>query len=105
MIEGDDIELIQLLGKAGRHLARDRFLEGNPADKSVTGLAGTDGNGGGALVCVRRQHNYGADVPVYVTALDSEFAPVPTHRLDILRRMDAPVVDITTGMVMGFDGA
>ena len=54
-------------------------------------LAGTGGNGGGALVCARRLHNWGAQVTVYVTRPDEEFTPVPAHQRDILRRMNVPV--------------
>lgn len=48
-------------------LARSRFLGGDPREKRVVVLAGTGGNGGGALVCARRLHNYGlylADISV-----------------------------------------
>lgn len=54
-------------------------------------LAGTGGNGGGALVCARRLHNYGARVQVFVTRPDADFAPIPAHQLDILHRMKVPV--------------
>lgn len=94
MIEDYHIELIQMMENAGRnlaHLARDRFFDGNPAGKAVVVMAGTGGNGGGALVCARRLHNYGANVTVYVTASDENFTPIPAHQLDILRRMNIPV--------------
>ncbi|NIM09211.1 MAG: NAD(P)H-hydrate epimerase, partial [Planctomycetales bacterium] len=51
------IDLIQMMENAGRnlaHLARSRFLGGDPQGKRVAVLAGTGGNGGGALVCARR---------------------------------------------------
>ena len=57
MIEVYQIELMQMMENAGRnlaHLARDRFLDGDPQNKYVIVLAGTGGNGGGALVCARR---------------------------------------------------
>lgn len=94
MIEDYKIELIQMMENAGRnlaHLARDRFFNGNPQGKRVVVLAGTGGNGGGALVCARRLHNYGAQVVVYVTALNGKFTPIPAHQLDILLRMGVPV--------------
>jgi len=95
MIEDYKIELIQMMENAGcnlAHLARDRFFDGNPFDKQVVILAGTGGNGGGALVCARRLHNYGAEVVVYVTAEDEQFTAIPAHQLDILHRMEIPVV-------------
>ena len=54
MIEDYKIELIQMMENAGRNLAqlaRERFLNGDPLRKNVVVLAGTGGNGGGALVC------------------------------------------------------
>ena len=84
------IELIQMMENAGRNLAevaRQRFLNGDPRGKRVVVLAGTGGNGGGALVCARRLHNYGAAVSVFVTKPDQFFAPIPAHQLGIVRRM------------------
>lgn len=94
MIEDFKIELIQMMENAGRnlaHLARSRFLDDEPSEKKVVVLAGTGGNGGGALVCARRLHNYGAQVSVFVTRPDQEFTPVPAHQLEILRRMPVSV--------------
>lgn len=94
MIEDVGIELIQMMENAGRclaHLARARFLGGDPRGKGVVVLAGTGGNGGGALVCARRLHNYGAAVRVHVTRDDEAFSPVPAHQLQIVRRMGLPV--------------
>ena len=88
------IELIQMMENAGRnlaHLARERFLENDPRGKQVTILAGTGGNGGGALVCARRLHNYGAQVQVFIVKPDEAFAPIPAHQLDIVRRMKVDV--------------
>ncbi len=90
MIEDYGIELIQMMENAGRnlaHLARVRFLGGDARTTRVVVLAGTGGNGGGALVCARRLHNYGADVSVFLTAEDTRFRPIPAHQLAILRRM------------------
>lgn len=94
MIEDYRIELIQMMENAGRnlaHLARERFLEGDPRGKQVVVLAGTGGNGGGVLVCARRLYNYGALVMVYVTRPMDEFTPVPHHQYDILNRMGVPI--------------
>lgn len=95
MIEDYHIELIQMMENAGRclaHLARRRFLNTNPQGKQVVVLAGTGGNGGGGLVCARRLHNYGANVTIYITAENDKFTPVPKHQLDILRRMNIPIL-------------
>lgn len=94
MMEDYHIGLIQMMENAGRnlaHLARQRFLRGDPREQRVMVLAGTGGNGGGALVCARRLHNYGADVQVIVTQPDETLKAVPAHQLDVLRRMSVPV--------------
>ena len=88
------IVLIQMMENAGRnlaHLARVRFLDGNPADRHVVVLAGTGGNGGGALVCARRLHSWGARVDVFLTAHVKELTPVTGHQLNILRRMGVSI--------------
>lgn len=116
MIEDYRIELIQMMENAGRNLAqlaRTRFFAGDPRGKSVVVLAGTGGNGGGALVCARRLHNWGAKVQVIATANDSQFTPVPGHQLDILRRMkvavgqvdalaDVKAVDLIVDGIIGY---
>lgn len=100
MMEDYRIELKQMMENAGRnlaHLARELFLDGDPRDRTVVVLAGTGGNGGGAMVCARRLSNYGASVTAYVTKPDDELAPVPGQQLDILRRMGvavAPAEDV-----------
>jgi NAD(P)H-hydrate epimerase len=94
MIEDYRIELIQMIENAGRclaHLARTRFLAGDPRGKTVIALAGSGGNGGGALVCARRLAGWGASVRVFVTRDPALFASVPAHQLDILRRMNVPI--------------
>ncbi len=97
MIEDFRIELVQMMENAGRnlaHLARMRFLDSDPRGKSVLVLAGSGGNGGGALVCARRLHNWGAKVAVAITKSPAEFRGVPAHQLDILQQMG---VSVTTG--------
>ena len=79
MIEDCKIELIQMMENAGRNLAslaRERFLGGDPIGKRVVVLAGTGGNGGGALVAARRLHNWGVHVRVFLTKPAADFAPV-----------------------------
>ncbi len=94
MIEDFHIELTQMMENAGRnlaHLARERFLDGDPRGKTVVVMAGPGGNGGGALVCARRLHTWGARVEVFITRPEGDFAPTPAHQLDILQRMRVPV--------------
>ncbi len=95
MMDDLRIDLIQMMENAGRnlaHLARSRFLDGDPRGKKVVVLAGSGGNGGGALVCARRLHNYGARVIACTTKPAEAFAPVPRHQMEILNRMQVPVV-------------
>ena len=94
MVEDYQIELTQMMENAGRnlaHMARVRFLGGDPRAKRVVVLAGSGGNGGGALVCARRLHNWGAQVIILITRHDAEFTPTPAHQLGILRHMGVQV--------------
>ena len=96
MVEEARIELIQMMENAGRHLAhlaRTRFLNGDPREREVVVLAGCGGNGGGVLVCARRLTGWGARIRVYVARPAENFAPVPAHQLDIVRRMGIQVAE------------
>ena len=90
MIEDYGIELIQMMENAGRNLAqlaRVRFLDGDPRGKSVVVLAGTGGNGGGAMVCARRLHGWGADVIAVFTKPTDVLEGVPARQLRILEQI------------------
>lgn len=94
MIEKYHIQLIQMMENAGRnlaHLARSRFLNGDPRRRRVTLLCGTGGNGGGGLVCARRLHNWGAAVSLFTTREEDSYRGVPAHQLDICRQMGIPI--------------
>lgn len=98
MIEDYRIELIQMMENAGRnlaHLTRVRFLDGDPRAKTIVVLAGSGGNGGGALVAARRLACWGADVLVVLAQPASAMTPVPAHQLDILKRMDVKILDVS----------
>jgi len=102
MVKEYGIQLIQMMENAGRnlaHLARSRFLEGDPRGNTIVVLAGSGSNGGGGLVCARRLHNWGANVQVFITKPDQQFKGVPAKQLEILRRMGVPVT-IGAGMVL-----
>ena len=90
MMEEYHIELIQMMENAGRCLAiltKERFFNGDVEGKNITIMAGTGGNGGGALVAARRLHIWGAKVKVFTTALEEKFTPIPLHQYKILKRM------------------
>jgi NAD(P)H-hydrate epimerase len=91
MMEDYGIGLVQMMENAGMnlaHLARVRFLAGDPRGRRVVVMAGSGGNGGGALVCARRLHNYGAQVNVFLTKPAADLKGVPAHQLEILGHMD-----------------
>ncbi len=113
MVEEYHIELIQMMENAGRCLAilaRERFLDNNPRGKKVVVLAGTGGNGGGAIACARRLHNWGAQVEVFTTAGMEKMKDTTAHQYRILERMGVPVksgeeLDSTKGLELIIDGA
>lgn len=94
MVEDFGIDVLQMMENAGRHLAhltRDRFLAGEARDKPVTVLAGTGGNGGGALVAARRLAEWGARVEVAIMHADDDYRGVPAHQLAIARKLKLTV--------------
>lgn len=96
MIEDYGIELIQMMENAGRnlaHLARTRFLNGDPRGRKILVLAGAGGNGGGSLVAARRLHNWGAEVEIGLGQVVESMTPIPRHQLDILQHMEVPGSD------------
>lgn len=96
MMEEYHIELIQMMENAGRCLAilaNQKFIKKNIKKKTVIVLAGTGGNGGGAMVCARRLHSWGAKVKVFITAEAEKMTPIPAHQLVILKRMGIPILN------------
>lgn len=94
MLQDYHISLLQMMENAGRclaDLARSRFLGGDPRGKNIVILAGTGGNGGGALVSARRLHNWGAAVTVLLTKPAAEYGGVPAQQLDALQRMGVKI--------------
>ncbi|GMR13693.1 MAG: hypothetical protein BMS9Abin29_1906 [Gemmatimonadota bacterium] len=94
MIEDYGIELVQMMENAGRCLARlaiSRFLDGDPRGRHITVLAGSGGNGGGAMVAARRLHGWGADVAVRLSTDEARLQPVSAHQLAILRRLEVTI--------------
>ena len=94
MMEEYHIDLVQMMENAGRCLAvllKERFFNGDVDRKRIVVMAGTGGNGGGALVAARRLHNWGAHVQVFTTSGANDFAPVPKHQYAILKRIGVPI--------------
>ncbi|MEM9675866.1 MAG: NAD(P)H-hydrate epimerase [Bacteroidota bacterium] len=93
MIEQYRIELIQMMENAGRGLAlvaKERFLNNNLNGKRIVVLAGTGGNGGGAMVAARRLASWGAAVDIFVTNTEN-LTKVPRHQYDILQNIGLSV--------------
>ena len=96
MMEDYRIDLVRMMENAGRalaHLARARFLDGDPANRAVVVMAGGGGNGGGALVAARRLAGWGANVVVGLGQDPNAMAPVPAYQLSILQRMGVQGAD------------
>jgi len=89
MIEKYRIELIQMMENAGRDLAlvaKSSFFSNRPKGQKIIVLAGTGGNGGGALVCARRLNSWGFQVEVFL-AKEQNMSSVTAHQLEILKKM------------------
>ena len=89
MIDELHIELIQMMGNAGRNLAH--LVVGLYRPRAVTVYAGSGGNGGGGLVAGRHLANLGVATTVIPSRPASEMTPVPAHQLDIVDRMGIDV--------------
>lgn len=88
MTEEVGVDLLQMMESAGRALARlalDRFLDGKATGNPVTVLAGSGGNGGGALAAARNLIHWGAEVEVYLVRESSSYAGAPGRQLRPLR--------------------
>lgn len=89
MIEEYHIELIQMMENAGRALAlvaKTMLFSHLDKDKLAIVLAGTGGNGRGALVCARRLASWGFPVAVFITDAHN-MTPFPQHQLNILKNI------------------
>ena len=94
MVEDYGVLLVQMMENAGRclaHLARLRFLAGDPRGRRVIVLAGPGGNGGGGLVCARRLHGWGAETAVWLGRPAAQLADAPPGQLEVLRQIGVPV--------------
>ena len=93
MIEDYGITLLQMMENAGRGLAMlsRHYLADDLTGKQVMVLAGSGGNGGGAMVAARRLSAWGANVQVNITRTLADYSGVPAHQLKILQSMKIPV--------------
>ncbi len=90
LMTGDyGINLLQMMEHAGlgtAMLACRAFLD-DPSGKRIMVLAGSGGNGGGALATARLLSNRGADVSCVVAATPDRLKPATRHQWTILERM------------------
>lgn len=101
MIEDLGVALPMMMEHAGAAVARLAMTLWNP--QRVTVLAGTGGNGGGALVAARHLVNRGVGVAVTATSAD-RMGPVPTLQLTIANRLGIPIEDAPTPGDVIIDG-
>jgi NAD(P)H-hydrate epimerase len=104
MVEQYEIELIQMMENAGRslaNLARARFFDGDPGGRSLAVIAGTGGNGGGALAAARHLANRGATVSIVVSRAERYLSKAALHQLEILKRMGLPVSEVGRTPALG----
>lgn len=90
MLDELHIDLIQMMENAGRNLAD--LAQRRYAPARVVVLAGPGGNGGGGLVAARHLANRGVRVCVVLATDDPHLAPATLRQLDILRRMNVPIL-------------
>lgn len=88
MIEEYKISLIQMMENAGRNLAEliVSLTKSEPRSTHVLVLAGSGGNGGGAMVAARHLSNRGYDVEIVFSKNISLLNNVPRHQADILSK-------------------
>ncbi len=82
------LELLQMMENAGSLLARLVRSE-VPLGSSVLVLAGSGGNGGGALVAARRLTGFGYTVHVLTTAPLSRMSMATAHQWRLLEHIEA----------------
>jgi NAD(P)H-hydrate epimerase len=99
MVEEYGVQLIQMMENAGHHLAelaRRRFLGGDPVGKRVIVLAGSGGNGGGAMVSARNLANWGAIPRVILTKPLIKLGGTIKTQAEILTKIGVGVGSDTT---------
>jgi len=83
----DLVQMMELAGRALARVARDRFLDGDAAGRSVAVLAGAGGNGGGALAAARNLHNWGATPQMALDRPAAAYHGVPAHQAKTLQHL------------------
>jgi NAD(P)H-hydrate epimerase len=87
------IQLEQMMENAGRclaHLARRRFPAAGSPGRPVLVMAGSGGNGGGALAAARRLSSWDFSVRVALAAEPARITGVPAHQLQMAAKLGLP---------------
>lgn len=108
MINSYGISLLQMMENAGRCLALTAlklFLKDRAQGRSVVIMAGSGGNGGGALAAARRLRIWGANVRVVITRPAIEYTGAAGKQLAVLQQMGMVLVpEPPTGSDLLIDG-
>jgi NAD(P)H-hydrate epimerase len=94
-VEEFGLGILQMMENAGRNLAQNvlDMLDGDR--REVTVLAGSGGNGGGALCCARHLHNRGYSVSVVLDRAADALAGAARKQLEILAAIVLEPLDLS----------
>ena len=90
MVEQYGITLFQTMEHAGLNLARLALTLSETKNRFLI-LAGSGGNGGGALVAARRLIGWGLKVVIRTSKSFDQYHGVPAHQLYILKQLNADI--------------
>jgi NAD(P)H-hydrate epimerase len=96
MLKEYGISRIQIMENAGLNLAllaKEKFLNNKPAEKTIGVVAGTGMNGGTALVAARRLKNWGAHVFLVLASEKSKYKKEVARELEVAQKLKIPIVD------------
>ena len=91
------LQPIQIAENAGRnvaHLARIRFMGGDPRDHRVVVLAGAGMHGAAAIACARRLATWGADVVAYLTLGEHGYSGVMGRQVEALPQFGVSLMNV-----------
>jgi len=106
MVDELGIDLVRMMENAGRGLARLVLAQTQTSagEQNVVVLAGTGGNGGGALVAARRLAGWGLAVTAHLTQPASSYSGIVAQQLEISSKVGVAIADFGSSMPQG-DGA
>ncbi len=102
MVEDLEINLVRMMENAGRNLAVLTIALFEP--RTVQVLAGSGGNGGGAMVAARHLANRGVEVRVTTTTQPDGMTPTTAQQARILHRIGIDVSEHPASADLVLDG-